>query len=139
MASCASDPEAVQGKSPLQFRLRTIFLLIAACAALLSTWTLLAQLLDHLEGPISRRTFKKITLGMSLDEVEAILGPGRQIPVGSVTRGRGSPSARETWNLDLVIDGDQFFEWRDDEHGKRIELGMRDGKVCDKFFWEPCL
>ena len=124
---------------PFQFRLRTLFIVIAAVAFLLSMWQVLGLWLDYIEGPISERGFKKIAIGMRLDKVEAILGPGEQIPAEHVTQIPGSPYAKRKGNLDLVIDGDQFFSWYNPEYGRRIEVGVRNGKVCDKFYWEPSL
>lgn len=126
-------------KRPFQFRLRTLLIIMTAFAVLLSMWSTLWLWVDYVEGPISERGFKKIEIGMDLDMVEAILGPGEQIPAGSVTQAPGSPDARRRGNLDLVVDGDQFFRWENAKYGRRIELGIRDGKVCDKFYWEPSL
>jgi hypothetical protein len=124
---------------PFQFRLRTLFIVTAALAVLLSAWKTLDLWVDYVEGPISSRGFSRIKIGMSLDEVEAILGPGEQISLEHVTQIPGSPYAKRKGNLDLVVEGDEFFRWHNSKCGMEIQLGLRDGRVCDKWYWEPSL
>jgi hypothetical protein len=43
--------------------------------------------------------------------------------------------------LKPVVTGDRFFQWKapEDLNGGEIIVGMRDGKVCDKWYWEYSL
>jgi len=130
--------QSLQEKKPFQFRLRTLFVGTAVLAALLTLCSLLIDWIS-VKGPVSYRGFKKIKIGMDLESVEAILGPGCPIPAEWVTRIPGSPFAKRKGNLDLVIDGEQFYLWENEEYDSRIELGFRDGKVCDVFYSGLCL
>ena len=64
----------------------------------------------------------RVRNGMTLAEVEAVLGPGQQR--------EGPPQTRDG----PVIQGDEFYYWYG-ENGKEIYIGFRGGKVCDKWFW----
>ena len=79
--------------------------------------------------------YKKIRAGMTLDEVEAILGgPGNQIGWRDLPK---APASINTGNKhNAYVGGDRFFRWRGGFNGRYIIVGARDGKVCDKFFWE---
>jgi hypothetical protein len=133
-----AEPELGNAR-PFQFRLRTLFIVITAIAVLLSVWKVLGLWMDYLEGPISERGFEKIEIGMRLEEVQAILGLGEHISAEHVTQAPGSPDAKRRGNLDLVIDGNEFYRWADATRNRRIEVGTRNGRVCDKFYWEPSL
>lgn len=77
----------------------------------------------------STRKFDKIQAGMTLAQVEEILGEGdrRQYP----------PGLRENdGNLRSAVEGDEFWVWND-PYGAAIWVGIRDGVVCDKYLWIP--
>ena len=133
------SPEPLTCQKPFQFRLRTLFYIVTGFAVLLSSCNVLDWWDGYCQGPISARGFNKVTIGMTLAEVEKILGPGQQIPVEYVVQAPGAPNAMRKGNLDLVIDGDVFFQWTHKKYTRLIQLGMRDGKVCDKFIYEPSL
>jgi hypothetical protein len=68
---------------------------------------------------------------MALDDVEAILGsPGREVDGDGVpTTSDGKP----------VVSGDRFFRWERNHNHTKVIVGMRDDRVCDKWYWEPSL
>jgi hypothetical protein len=37
-----------------------------------------------------------------------------------------------------VVEGEQFYLWNGDTN-LEVWVGLRDGKVCDKWFWAPSL
>ena len=125
-------PEPLKHRKPFQFRLRTLLLVVTGFAVLLSLCSTVGVLLDYLDGPISESNFNKVKIGMSLREVESILGPGKQIQADQVMRISRSPDAQGNWNFHLVVDGDLFYEW--DQGDRAIELGTKHGKVCDKWY-----
>ena len=81
--------------------------------------------------------FKRVEIGMTLQEVEAILGPGREISAKELP---GEPDFDEP-DLDKrvkpVVQGDRFFEWLGG--GAEVFVAFRDGRVCDKWYWEASL
>jgi hypothetical protein len=71
-----------------------------------------------------RATFQyRVQVGMSLDEVEAILGPG-QLEWGV----DGNPRIGGD-----EVQGDVGYRWY--ANGFEFYVGFRDGKVCDKVAW----
>jgi hypothetical protein len=138
-ASDSTSETVLSDARPFQFRLRTLFIVIAAVAVLLSMWKVFGLWMDEWKGPISERGFAKIEIGMTLDEVEAILGPGKQISVADVTAVPGAPDAERKGDLYLRLDGDQFFRWKETETGTEILVGVRNGKVCDRDYWASSL
>ena len=102
--------------------------------------------------------YKRIQVGMSVDEVQAILGPGttvgqREVP-GIVVAvnpgdepaseerarraGRSPPTARDyPTRIKPVVEGDTILRWVNGETGERILVAFRDGKVCEKHYWDP--
>lgn len=80
---------------------------------------------------ISKENYTRIKNGMTLREVETLLGPGTEterqyVPTTSPTR-------------EPVVYGDRFYSWKDVQTGKEIFVGVKDGVVCDKWYWEPDL
>lgn len=104
-----------------------------------------------------QQDYQRIQVGMSVDEVQAILGPGtpvkqREIPTTVVPvnpedaraaderarkLGQSPPTTREypTRHKPLV-EGDYILRWTN-SHGERILVGFRDGKVCEKDYYDP--
>jgi hypothetical protein len=72
----------------------------------------------------------RVRVGMTLDEVEAVLGPGRKEegPPGTPDYKGGSVP---------LVRGEEFYVWERD--GLEIWVGLEDGKVCDKYFDFPSL
>jgi hypothetical protein len=68
----------------------------------------------------------RIKEGMTVEEVEAVLGPGTE--TGSPT----SPGGR------AVVTGDKIIKWNG-ENSTVLYIGFREGRVCDKHFWWPSL
>jgi hypothetical protein len=80
-------------------------------------------------GVISECNYGKIRLGMTVSEAEAILGSGRELEGEYVPRTHTGP----------VISGDRFFKWEDGTTARAVWVGIRSGRVCDKWYWEPSL
>jgi hypothetical protein len=76
----------------------------------------------------------RIKEGMTLDEVEAILGPGTEVPSSPVVRCRGS-DGQVTFRC--VVEGKRLFYWERD--GGAFHIGLEGGRVCSKSFWAPTL
>lgn len=64
----------------------------------------------------------RIKVGMTLHEVESILGPGTECSQPPQTA--DGP----------VIRGEKFYYWKHG-NGSDIWIGLREGKVYDKWFW----
>ncbi len=99
--------------------------------------------------------YKEVRVGMSVEEVEAILGPGtlvkqEDLPTNVVPvnpqdeadslenarksgatppTGRGFPTRNKP-----VVEGDNILQWENRETGERIIVAFRDGKVCEKYY-----
>jgi hypothetical protein len=72
----------------------------------------------------------RVKAGMTLAELEAVLGPGQP---------EEAPPGTPDWKGGSVplVRGDEFYVW---EHGGlEIWVGLRGGKVCDKWFDAPSL
>jgi hypothetical protein len=72
----------------------------------------------------------RVKAGMTLGKLEAILGPSQpeEAPPGTLDwKGGTVPFVR----------GDEFYVWERD--GLEIWVGLRGGRVCDKWFWAPSL
>ncbi len=102
--------------------------------------------------------YNAVRVGMSVEEVEAILGPGTEVKqkyvpsivvpvnpqdaVDSLERARKSgappPTARDypTRNKP-VVEGDYILQWVNSETGERIIVAFKDGKVCEKYYYDP--
>jgi hypothetical protein len=82
-------------------------------------------------GSVEEFNFRfRIRNGMTLNDVEAVLGPAKEIDRKHlpVEKDKGQ-----------VVQGERFFHWEYEPEGIEIYLGFRDGKVCDKWFWAPSL
>jgi hypothetical protein len=108
-------------------------------------------------GPFYRN-YQRIEVGMTLEQVETILGPGQKIHPGDVpTYRREVPppgvkyeppgptvtAYRYPTKEVPVVEGDRFYRWL--EHPDRpnstsfIVVAFRDGKVSGKFYWSYSL
>jgi hypothetical protein len=109
-------------------------------------------------GQFSYCNYKKVQVGMTLDEVEALLGPGTEIslddlagvvrPKPGVVVPKDPPGGPYTtvrnYPVEIVpeVDGDRFFRWEldpSDPEAAYIVVGFRDGKVRDKRYRETSL
>jgi hypothetical protein len=66
-----------------------------------------------------------VKVGMTLEEAESFLGPGEE---------EVAPPWEDTG---AVVTGDRFFCWERD--GMEFHVGLKDGRVCSKWFWAPSL
>jgi hypothetical protein len=81
-------------------------------------------------GRLCYRNYERIWIGMTLTQVEGLLGgPGEEI------RREALPKSDHT----EPVTGDKFFRWQESAIGKKGIVGLKDDKVCDKWYWEPSL
>ncbi len=82
--------------------------------------------------------YQTIHAGMSLLEVEQVLGRGVEIDQQELpTRvdfTEPDPSKRRR----PVVTGRRFYRW-EDGNGRRVIIGINNGRVVDKSYWEPSL
>lgn len=103
------------------------------------------------------RNYKLIQTGMSIEEVQAILGPGTEIDSKEVPgvvvpvdpdEARASyeranrvgtiPTARDyRTRIKPVVEGDYVLRWVNSRTFERILVAFRDGKVSEKHCWDP--
>jgi hypothetical protein len=77
--------------------------------------------------------YHRIRSGMTLAEVEAIMGPGQRISREYVPRVPPYVKPQQGGDFATVVDGDEFYEWNYlRTNGPAIYVGFRDGKVSDK-------
>jgi len=76
--------------------------------------------------------YERIHNGMSLGDVEKILGKGTQKTESEV------PSLRDEKDVRKAVEGKEFYDWRfkDDED---IWIGVSDGRVISKYYYFPSL
>lgn len=96
---------------------------------------------DNGRGTFSHANYGRIHPGMSLAEVERLLGGrGDKMPEGEL------PKVVD-WSVPLeapertkqVVSGEQFFRWRGEVNGAQIIISLRDGIVAEKWYWEQSL
>jgi hypothetical protein len=115
--------------------------LLAAAFGLVALAVLVFALDAYLNRPgrFCHRNYERIQVGMALAEVEALLGgPGREIAQVDLPQSRDfSPPLPQEWSKPVLI-GDQFFRWLTPEkyNGGEIIVGVKDGRVSDKWYWE---
>jgi hypothetical protein len=69
----------------------------------------------------------RLRIGMSLKEVESVLGHGEK-EVG------GPPGTPDHSGVTIpIVQGDECYRWYKD--GVEIFVGFRDGRVCGKRYW----
>jgi hypothetical protein len=67
----------------------------------------------------------QIHIGMPLSEAEGILGPA--------PKEENPPGLRFDDGIRAAVQGDEFYRW--ERRGMEIWVGVRDGKICDKWFY----
>ncbi len=102
--------------------------------------------------------YKRVQVGMSIEEVQAILGPGSlvkqaELPTTIVAvnpndavaaqekekMSGGSPTTTRDYPVrhKPVVEGDYILRWVNNRTGERILVAFKDGKVCEKDFYDP--
>jgi hypothetical protein len=66
---------------------------------------------------------------MTVGDVESILGAGHE---------RTEDFVPTIPPFGPAIKGERFYEWQG-EAGSEIWVGVRDGRICDKWYYEPSL
>src|SRR5262249_9118926 len=102
----------------------------------------LAYLIDELHKNFGEEnklfnTYQRINLGMSLKEVQALLGPGSEIPASEVPQSPDFSELDPDKRSKPVVNGDKYYIWI--VKGKKVVIGTTDDKVCGKWYWEPSL
>lgn len=104
-----------------------------------------------------RAGYERVQVGMTLADVEAVLGPGTEIKLSEVptrlvslnpaaeraaderARRTGSPlpTVRSfPTRVKPVVAGDRVLRWRGEQNGARILIGFKDGRVIEKDYVE---
>lgn len=90
----------------------------------------IASLQSCKHAGLPHEDYDRIGIGMSVPEVERILGPGRPISREQVPTGP---------NSQCLVKGDRFLKWSGQKIQTEIIIGFKENKVCDKWYWEPSL
>jgi hypothetical protein len=101
----------------------------------------LSLVLSCQNGTVSYHNYIKIREGMTLGEVEAILGPGVEIPKSRLPETPDFTEPDPEKRSKPVVTGEQISRWSKGRIPGETEIiiGFKDGRVCDKWFWEPSL
>jgi hypothetical protein len=79
---------------------------------------------------VSHCNYEKLNIGMTVGEVEAILGAeGKEIAASALPRYSSGP----------VVQGETFFQWEGSINRIRVIVGVKDERICDKWYWEDSL
>lgn len=80
--------------------------------------------------------YKDIYVGMTLLELEQLLGPGQEISRQEVPQSPdySEPDLEKQWKP--VVNGDRFFRWKDDD-GREIIVSLVNDRVSEKRYSEP--
>ncbi len=102
--------------------------------------------------------YKRVRVGMSVDDVQALLGlgevaiandvPGIVVAVNPVDekaahekwrRSGGPPPTARGYptRIKPVVEGDYILKWVNSRTRERILVAFKDGKVCEKNYWDP--
>jgi hypothetical protein len=101
--------------------------------------------------------YKRVRVGMSVDEVQAILGAGVEIDPKSVPgmvvavnpadadaaqerdRRTGTQSTARDYptRIKPLVEGDLILRWVNGKTGERVLIAFKDGKVCEKDYRNP--
>ena len=85
---------------------------------------------------------KRIQVGMSVDDVPGVVraeNPSDEDAARErARRAGGSPSTAREYptRIKPVVEGDHILSWVNDETGERILIAFKDGKVCEKHYWD---
>jgi hypothetical protein len=80
-------------------------------------------------------TYSKIRTGMSLRDVEFVLGPGKQIgpeAIQTIDYDENDPANR----VHSVVQGDERYIWQTRDHFLLV-VGFKNGAVADKWYSIP--
>jgi hypothetical protein len=102
--------------------------------------------------------YEKVQDGMSVEEVQAILGPGTPVKQEEVPgivvavnpqdaedfrerarkSGGSPPTARDyPTRIKPVVEGDYILRWVNSRTKERILVAFKDGRVCEKNYYDP--
>jgi hypothetical protein len=84
-------------------------------------------------GKISECNYKKVEIGMTVKEAEAILGPSQEIGMELVPGTQDGP----------VVRGERLFMWAKGVptpmSSRAVWVGVRNERICSKWYWESSL
>lgn len=89
-------------------------------------------LVDCTSEKVTECNYGKLKIGMKVSEAEVILGPGQERAKEAVPERR--------WPNGMIVravSGDRFFNWYDRATAREVWVGVRNGKICDKWYWQP--
>jgi hypothetical protein len=89
-------------------------------------------------GKFSYANYERIQVGMTLTEVERLLGaPGEEIDESFVALTNVGDKKTKR-----VVSGDKYYKWFKDKAdvlGAWIVISLKNGLVAEKYYWEPSL
>jgi len=110
---------------PIQYRIRDILVVFAVVAAFLGVLAGI-QTIRYARGKFTAINFQRIEVGMTIAEVETLLG---------------SAGAEVSWppmlNQKSVISGQRYFRW--DSGINAIYVSVRNDVVAEKYYFAPSL
>jgi hypothetical protein len=87
---------------------------------------------------VDYRRYAAVKVGMTLPEVEAILGPGREIAEDNLRQPPAYVEPDPEKRRKFFVKGDRFFLWQT-AGGVEVYVGFKGDRVFDKWRWVPSL
>jgi hypothetical protein len=106
--------------------------LVGVLAVLLAIGLLaLMAIAECQNGKVTRCNYDKVKAGMTVREAETFLGLSQESSEEWV------PSERRPEGVARVVSGDKYFHWEDKTTARDVWVGVRNGKIINKWYWEP--
>ena len=109
---------------------RTVKIIVAVSSAICLTLVGCSLYWYCFAGKPTECSFSRVQAGMTLAQVERILGPGHQVPRERVAQVQGPLQADGT-GLKPVVEGDTFFAWTGGGDG--FWISFKNGRVKEKY------
>lgn len=121
----------------LKSRRVTWFVLLSAGLAAVAALTLVVWRDREQAGEVSYRNYERISVGMTREQVEALLGSaGEEVKtIPQFPAYIHPPDVPPGWTG--VVWGDTFVRWQSGD--RDIHIGFSEGRVTSKHYWEPSL
>ena len=108
-------------KTMQRFKVFTLSFLVLCACVIGSCW-----LLEYQDTSLKRKS-DRLETGMTLEEVEVIMGEGKRLPANEIPQIGHHP----------VVNGDEFYTWSD--RRGTVYLAFEHGRLASKWYWEPSL
>jgi hypothetical protein len=128
------------GSTGMQKDLKKYYLILSLFVFVGIAWLAIPILAEMIKYHRYYLKYESVKTGMTLSEVQMILGPGSEISEDFVTREHDYSKPRNANGLirvRRVVNGDRFYFW--ENSNRRIEIGFEGGRVREKYYWEPSL